>query len=242
MSLLKRIRQTGIRYSMAIAFNRIVPASLFRFRRFVIYRVAASKAVELARIRSGDLQPAIRWCRTTAEIAALEELTYFDSGTATGIVRGCQALIDGSLQGGIWAATEGFEESELGVLIQLDKKQAWLFAALVAKSARRSGLYRSILAFVLNDLESEGLDELYVAVNPDNIGSNRVHQQHACETVGTVFAIRLFRTALCFSSGRLQRDRLFTWNSHRQPIAISIGSPVAADSNSLTTQTDVDQS
>jgi hypothetical protein len=219
MNTLAKIKRTGWRYSFAIAFNRVVPAWLFRCRRYVIYELAANRRNDIKRNENVD----VRWCQGESEIQAVEALTWFQRSSISGNAAACQATIDGELAGGFWSATQCFEETELGVRYLLDPGQAWLFAALVNREHRRLGVYNEILRFVLADLEAQGLNQLLVAVNPDNIGSLHVHRQHADRTLGTVIAIRCFAITICFVSGDIKRDRSVSFNSSKSPIELSFG-------------------
>lgn len=221
MNLLKKNQQTGWRYSIAILFNRIVPARVFRMRRFVVYRIAVAEP-------SGD-QPiapnanasiSISRCVDEADIASVEQMTYFQRSCTTGDSIAYAAKLNDQPAAGMWAATECFDEHELGVRIDLDENQAWLFAALVPKQFRRRGIYSQLLNFTVADMAKQGYDDQLVAVNPDNIGSNRIHKSVSRETVGQVLAIRFWKTTCCWAWGNVSKDATIRWNSTKHPISI----------------------
>lgn len=224
MSLLRTLRRNGYFYSAAIVFNRLVPAWLFRCRWFVVYELDG-KLGDLRHGPTRDQAPdapqiEVRRCGDSTEYDDVEELTYFRRGTASGATTACRAEVEGRLAGGFWAAADAFDESELGLRIRLEPQQARLFAALVHRDFRRMGIHSRMLRFMLADLQSQGRTEAFVAVNPTNVGSNRVHAQHALATTGSVFVARLFCVAVCWTRGRIRCDRWHTWNATRKPMEI----------------------
>ncbi len=221
--MLQQIKQNGLTYTFAIAFNRIVPAWMLRCRRFDVYLLDANSFNFEA--RSAD-KVRVRWCESEQDFQTLENLTYFRRERSTGQLQGCLAEVNGQPAGGFWAATNQFDESELGIRIVLDSNQAWLFAAHVDKAFRRQGVYSRILAFIVSELAHQGRDQPLVAVNPHNIGSRKVHQHHALLSPGWVVAGRSLRTAGCITFGEIDRDRSFALNSSKAPIEIRIASGV----------------
>ena len=222
--MFQQVKQNGLIYSFAIAFNRIVPAWLFRYRRFIVYQLDANS---FANRSSENIR--VRWCETEADYLALEKLTFFCRGRSSGDLQGCLAEIDGQPAGGFWAATNQFDETELGIRILLDANQAWLFAAQVDKRFRRKGVYSQILAFIVPELAKQGKLQPLVAVNPHNVGSRKIHQQHALLSPGWVLAGRTLRASGCLTFGEISRDRFFAFDSVASPIKIRIASGVTID-------------
>ena len=220
MSLIDRVSNQGWIYSGAILFNRVVPKWLFRCRRYRVYRLAVQPALAADRLRQEGLE--IGWCESEEQLQAVERLTYFHREYSRGPARAVQAKVDGQLVGGFWAATEFFDEDDLGVRVTLDPQQAWLFAALVNRECRGRGVYSNILQFITSELAAEGLTDQLVAVNPDNKPSHRVHKKAARELAGTVFAVASFELVALFfrQSGHAEilGSRL---NSKNRPIEIS---------------------
>lgn len=224
MNILERIRRTGFRYSFAIAFNRVVPEWLFRCRRYVVYQLAT----QLAGDKRRNKDVVVRWCESESEIEAVEALTYFKRSASSPKTRVCQATIAGDLAGGFWQASERFDETELGVRHVLEPQQVWLFAAYVQREYRRKGVYNEILQFMLDGSGSQGSIQSLVAVNPDNVGSNRVLQLYAVRSPGTVVAIRLLSVTICFVFGEINQERWISFNSKKRPIELSV--PVVRES------------
>lgn len=253
MSLLKKINQQGWRYSFAIAFNRLMPLWLFRCRRFLIYELDANQLLALKQTsgptgRSSDTQPVnqsnetsetigssglsetresavlVSWCHSELEIEAVENLTFFGRAMSTGRCRAIQAKNKNDLVGGFWIGSDRFDESELGVRIELTAEQVWLFAAYVSRNFRGRGVYSEILTFVAQALSAENKapSQLLVAVNPDNLNSHRIHGKLARRTVGKVLAIRCMGWSWCWTSGGLARDRTWTRQAKKSPIQLKV--------------------
>lgn len=228
MNAFKKIKQTGLMYSIAILFNRIVPERLCRMRRFVIYRMAVAEASDDQPVGSNaDSSISMNRCDNEPEIAAVEQMTYFQRKYTSGNAIAYAAQVDDQLAAGMWAATECFDENELGVRIRLNENQAWLFAALVPKEFRRRGLYSKLLKFTIGDMAKHGYVDQLVSVNPDNLGSNRIHQRLSQETIGHVFAIRIWKTTCCWTRGQISKENTISWNSIKNPIGIRCGSSQA---------------
>lgn len=215
------IRSNGFLYSVAIAFNRLVPVAWFRCRAFVVYQMGVIP--EAAPRRGGtidDLSIRVRRCVTPIDHQEVEDLTHFSRPGSTGGLLACRAEVDGVLAGGYWSAKSHFDELALGVRLAFAPHQAWLFAALVRKEYRRMGIHTRMLRFLVAELMQQGTEEVFVAVNPTNVGSNRVHARYARQVVGRVFAARLFGVAVCFTRGGVRSDRWWTWDANRRPIEL----------------------
>lgn len=219
MSLINRISNKGWIYSGAILFNRIVPKWLFRCRRYCVYQLAIQPPWDADKERQEGGE--ISWCKSEEQLQAVENLTYFRREYSPGPVRAVQAIVDGRLVGGFWAATEFFDEDDLGVRVMLEPQQAWLFAALVSRDCRGRGVYSKILQFITSELAAKGLTEQIVAVNPNNKPSHRVHKKYARVFAGTVFAVRLLNCSICFSGKSVKQKSWFTFNGKTRPIEIS---------------------
>ncbi len=217
MTLIRDASQRGWRYTLAIIFNRAVPVWLFRCRRFVIYRLESLSSIE------PDSQIDLRWCKTEDEFIVAEQLTYFHrKDSKTGPARAVQAVVENEVQSAFWMAGDFVEESELGIRILLEPKQAWLFAAMVNKKMRGRGIYSKVLRFMISESNANGFDDLLVSVNPDNKPSNFVHRKYAKDCVGKVVAIRCLNWAWCFSTKRVAQNSRFTTNAKLRPIEFSI--------------------
>jgi hypothetical protein len=215
MSFFKNASKRGWRYTGAILFNRIVPEKLFRFRRYVVYRMK----IQEPRIES-DIE--IQWATSDEQRASAAKTSFIDQALFSNPLRAAIATIDNQCVGAFWVAAEHFDESELGVRVMLGPKQVWLFAAMVNKEKRGLGIYSQILQFVTSELGSEGIVDLLVAVNPVNKPSNHIHKKHSSETVGMVSAVRFLNWAACFPGKPITAKSNFTMNAKRNPVQIRI--------------------
>ena len=223
MNAVSKIKQLGWKYSFAMLFNRFVPQSLFRMRRFVIYRMQLPNQ-DAADSAHSTPAISIYRCESETEITGVEQTTYFRRSYSTGKTTAYGLKTEDQLAAGMWAATECFDEDELGVRIELSEQQTWLFAARVEKEFRRHGFYSQLLPFVMTDMAQQGFTDQLVSVNPDNLGSNRIHQRLSRETVGYVLAIRFSKMTCCWKWGMIGKDSTISWNSATKPIRIRLHS------------------
>ena len=215
MSILKKIRQFGFVYSLAIAFQRIVPVWLFRARYYVVLRLDTDYQPV---VRENPVQVQIE--TNEAKIQTVEKLTYFERASSAGTATACSARIDDRLVGGFWAAQQSFDESELGVRVKLAPEQCWLFAALVEKSARGFGSYSQLIKCISDEMAATGVNDQLVAVNPFNKPSYKVLHRFAGEPIARVLAIRFLNQAVCFRSGQVKSDKTFSMDCSDSPIVI----------------------
>lgn len=218
MKVVSTIREKGLRWCIAIIFDRYVPQWLLRVRRFNVYEMDPES---VAAIQSG--QASVRWSESEEETQRVEQFmgpqrSVVDVGAES--MRACYATLDGEIAGAFWAADTVFMESGLSIRYSLNEDQVWLFGAYVAKPFRRHGVYTSILKFILPELATSGKKSIFLAVNPDNVASRKVHEKHARRKLGTAVAVRFLNFALCTAGGSLSINRSFTWNHKTHPIVI----------------------
>ena len=199
--MLRKIRQTGLMYSIGIAINRIVPIWLFRFRIFTVYQID-SKTVLPQSDASNDDSVQVSLAQSEAEISAVVKLTWFQPGDMDADFQSAQAKIDGQLAGAVWAAGRGFDETDLGLRIELTPDQSWIFAALVDGQFRRRGVYSRVLGFMVNHLEQVQRGQQFLSINPTNIASVKAHERYIDSVLGNVVALRVLGVAFCLSTGK----------------------------------------
>lgn len=220
--MLKKLRQTGVMYSIGIAINRVVPRWLFRFRIFKIYQIDPSTVAAAA---SGSDASAVQvsLAQTDTDIAGVSTLTYFNPDNVDADLQSVQAKIDGQLAGAVWAAGRGFDETDLGLRIELSPNQSWIFAALVDQQFRRQGVYSRVFAFMVNHLVQTGGGQQFISINPYNIASVKAHEKYFDCVLGNVFALRVLGLAICLCRGqRLQSSSWISTNSKSKPILIQL--------------------
>lgn len=214
---MKTVFARGFLYSIGIVFNRVVPESIFRFRIFSVYELGPHAANSSTGSNISDVT--IRHCRTPAEFAEAMRLTHYNPGqplSADGKSAPLQAtvVIDSDVAvGGVWRSREFFDESELGLRVRLLPEQSWLFAAFISKSHRGQGLYQSLLADVLADVDQR----VYASINPTNKSSIAAHRTCIRRKVGTCVAVKIFSWSMCLAGGDLQVHR------RERPIELLIG-------------------
>ena len=220
--MLKKLRQTGVMYSIGIAINRVVPSWLFRFRIFRVYQIDPQTVLPQAEASDND-SIQVSLAQTDADISAVSTLTWFQPGNMDADFQSAQAKIDGQLAGAVWAAGRGFDETDLGLRIELTPDQSWIFAALVDEQFRRRGIYSRVFGFMVNHLEQAAIGEQLLCINPYNIASVKAHEKYFDSVLGNVVALRVLRLAFCLCSGqRLQRSSWISTNCKSKPILIHL--------------------
>ncbi|TWT50373.1 hypothetical protein Pla22_31150 [Rubripirellula amarantea] len=226
--MLGRIQARGWWYSIGIVVNRIVPAKLFRMRIFRVFEFRCPGEASAAALNSpsSDHQESItfRWCVDESEKAEAARLTHYQPDDTASEHRACLAYDGETAIGGVWIASGSFDESELGVRIHLNDDQVWLFAAFIAKSHRRRGIYRRLLEYVLttHSRDDLGLRPMVLAsINPTNKASIAAHQVYFASEVGTAWTVRVLSWTWCRANGRLHVDQT-VGNSARSPLTMTI--------------------
>ena len=217
------IREKGIRNLFGIAFNRVVPAWMFRVRRFNVYELCEQDHSDK---QNSHTNVDIGWCETEEEAKAVELITGPQRDVVfvgEAYMRACYIKVKGEFAGGLWVTSKHFVESGLGVAYELGPKQCWLFGASIEKQHRRKGLYSRLLHFVTGTMSGGG-NQLFAAVNPDNIGSRIVHEKFAKRKVGRIVAASSFGLAMCIARGDISVDRTIARNNRISPILIRFDS------------------
>ena len=173
--MLKQLRQVGLMYSIGIVINRVVPNWLFRFRVFTVYQIDTKTILPLTDVAADD-PVQVSLAETEADISEVSELTYFDPSSMEAQLQSVQARIDGQLAGAVWAARRGFDETDLGLRIELSSEQSWIFAALVDKQFRRRGVYSRVFGFLVNHIQQTSGDQQLLSINPTNVASVKAHE------------------------------------------------------------------
>ena len=203
--MFRRIHARGWWYSIGIIVNKIVPERLWRMR---IFRVFEFRAPDSPQEHMPDDAITFRWCETEAELAEAARLTFYQPDESSRGHRACLALEGDEAIGGVWIGENQFDESELGLRIDLADDQVWLFAAYVAKSHRRRGIYRRLLEFVLrSEASGERPKTVYASINPTNKASIAAHRVYVADVAGTSLAVRVLSWTWCCANGRLRVDQ-----------------------------------
>jgi ribosomal protein S18 acetylase RimI-like enzyme len=226
MSLIQKLKRRGILHSAEIAFNRIVPAWLFRFCKGQVFELDTRKLIEL--IGELDNSDFVINCVEQNSVARdeLRKLTWNEVPIETSSndfgysITKAQSSED--VLGGVWAGIESFHEANLGFQLQFHKKQSWIYCAYVTKNARGQSIYRRLLSFSINDLIEKGYKQVLVVVQPWNKASTYIHQKYATRKAGKITAIRLFSFCAVFTTGLIKKDRTMTVSPAANPIQLRI--------------------
>jgi len=218
MSVTDRFRLRSILYRIGGWFNRVVPAWLFRFRIFRLYRLEPL-ASDRSPAQARPLE--YRWCETDDEIALAQRLTYFhsDAQDHRERFRACLAHDGDELVGGVWQGTKYFDEEELGVRIRMESNQAWIFAAFVSTSHRGQRIYPRLLNHILSE---DPAVIHYASINTTNEASIAAHKHFVTASSGRCVVFRLLSFTCCWAGSGLRLSRHLTLDRKNRPIEITI--------------------
>lgn len=218
--MIHKIRSRGFFYSVGIVINRLVPEWLFRFRVFQVFELALDdsgnstqtqrRVDSETKLATSNASDAIRfrWCETEADLELAIRLTHFrplDEGGKRiadlgNKLRACLALDGDTPVGGVWISNGSFLERELGLVIELDPDECWLFAAYIEKSHRRRGIYARLLTFVMT---TDSKTKVFASINSYNKASIAAHRHMIARVLGTCWAGHLLGLSGCRSNGDL---------------------------------------
>lgn len=222
---LQKLRQRGLFFVFGIVFNRIVPGWLFRFRlNYVLQleRPSPSATESSANTIADDLTIE----RVTDQDAWQDVLrvTHVTLPTADSPRFAVRARVAQETVGGVWISRQQFDEPELGLRYRLADDQAWVFGAYVDRTQRNRGIYGRLLTEVMND-KTEGNQEserYFAAITVNNRSSLVAHRRFTQRSLGLCMTMRFLGIALCLTTGRIRRDRTWTFNSRKRPIELSL--------------------
>lgn len=219
---------------METVFNRLVPKWLFRFSvgdvfdlDFQLLQESSNRPLpsdySMACIEDDHARLALR--EFTWNSVPLES-TQDDFGYAVLKTSELDSPRDqaeaSSYVGGVWAGTGSFSEADLGFRIDLQPSQAWLYCAFVDKEARGGGLYKKLLGFVAEDLQSRDYQRLSVIIQPWNKASIHVHRSLSRRRVGRVCVVKLLGFAWVFCSGEISQTKRFTASIEGNPVILKV--------------------
>ncbi len=219
---LKRIRFLHL---IETAFNRIVPAWIFRF--------SVGHVLELDLDRLSDLDPEIPmdgWALKTVVEATLRNRLRQFTGNSVPVETTKDDLgfsvakqdEPAKLLGGVWVAGDSFGEVDLGFQIQLEPGQAWLYCAFVDKPARGLGVYKRLLSYVGHEVKKGGFQRLLVMVQPWNKASINAHRQFASALIGRIIVVRIFRFSFVFRTGAISKKATLTTQQQANPVLLTM--------------------
>ncbi|MEM6978082.1 MAG: hypothetical protein AAF539_00360 [Planctomycetota bacterium] len=205
---MRSVLNRGILYTLAIVFNRLVPAS--------ICRVFFVRVVELGPKHDNVIDDRVEKAISSAQRQSLAEVTL-QSSSDLEVNRVGWAILGGSsdeatasekLIGGCWVAeTEAFEP-DMGLRWVLPDGGHWLSSARLDPSHRGHGCYGRLLDHTLNHYRGQ---PVFACINPINRRSIAAHASRVRGVVGNVIAVRVFRRTWAWTRGAIQpRRRTYT--------------------------------
>ncbi|MGB7347128.1 MAG: GNAT family N-acetyltransferase [Pirellulaceae bacterium] len=232
MKRLSAVRSRGLLYSLGIVFNRLIPAAVFRFRVFQILELDTELAIQPVSGLDDQIITIVR-CQTPAEVESAEQLTFATieaRDPSSEFQTAWIARMDDINCGGVWTTEKSFDETELGVRIELPVEGIWIYAAYIDKAFRRKGIYRRLLGGVISQLRSANAlmqDEpnhiacrFFVSINPWNKPSMAAHSELVKRTIGTCYVARFFGAAIAFSSGHIKVHPRLKFSVQSDPIRV----------------------
>lgn len=227
--MLKKIQQRGFLYLVGMAFNRVVPPWLVRYRVFDVFELQISQT-ERESVASHDNRPEAKAAITLAAGGTVDQMKEIQAISEYVIPAGeedrrsaYRACVDDKLAGVVWFATESFQESDLGVRIALQPDQVWLFAAQVSPWFRNQGIYSRLVRFAMHDQTQSGNRAVFAAINPHNRVSMKAHRKLMRRTVGRVRVLRILNAVVCSSRGSgICVKPCCSSNASGRPLAIAL--------------------
>jgi ribosomal protein S18 acetylase RimI-like enzyme len=226
MSLFGKIRERGVLHTIEIAFNRLVPAWVFRFSTGQVFELDPQKLMEtFTELDNADF---VMTCveQDSAVRDQLRSLTWNSvpiETSANDFGYSIASVSDPSnVLGGVWAGIGSFQEADLGFQLQFDTQQSWIYCAYVKPEAQGRGVYKRVLAFSAKDLIEKDYQRIYVIIQPWNKASTYIHSKYAKAKVGTISAFRVFSFCAVFSTGVVEKDRTLTRSPLANPVQLHI--------------------
>lgn len=184
-----KLSELGLRYAAELALQRVIPGSLARFSRTILFGISTQEA------GAPQPEPEHRW----ATIQDLELLTQF--GHSREVLqarlrqgaRPCVMERDGELVAYIWFMAASFEDPELRMRFRMPDRAIWLFDAMVATSRRGQGIYPALLRAASADLAADGIERIWIASDARNRNSVRALESVGARASRLIVAHRILR-------------------------------------------------
>ncbi len=206
---LKKVKAQGFIRTFELLFNRVVPASIFRYSKGDIYEFDMDA---LANLDNGadESEFEVRCVTSEAERQQLRKVTWStvpiettkdDIGFAV-FRSGTNEIV-----GGVWGGVNNFLEESLAIQFEFQPEQAWLYCAFVDKSVRGTGVYKKLISSAIRELRARGFQQTLGIVQPWNKISRRMHEKHSQRVCGRMSAMRLFSKVWVWHQGGLSVDK-----------------------------------
>ena len=211
MGIVNRIGKLGFVFERA--FERIVPAWIFRFCSLAVYQIDFDKLAD------GQFSSAvIKTCNSAQDRQQLKEITRASGDPKDTI--GFVATLDDEVAGGLWISLGDYRDDDLGLSFLLGNEEAWIYSARVDEHHRRRGVYSHLLAASAQSRKNEGHAAPFIGVSKLNRGSQKAIQ-YLGTPVGEVLTIRLGSMVWARTKGDLNQRQNLTLRCTHRPIQLS---------------------
>lgn len=221
MKVFEKIRQEGLLYALAIAFNRIVPGWLFTFTVMDVLEMDPAKIKNSKR----GYRPGLSQLITQDSRESLQDLSYstsVDCARKYPLAYGLTNQDSGELIGGLWIGVQQHFEETFGFLFNLPQSAGWLFAATLKQEHRGKGHYGDLLTYGLREAIKDGVDPIFLAVSPVYRPAVEAHSKFSKRKVGRVFGFKFLSWGLVKATDDLKVEQKFTFNCLKRPNRIRV--------------------
>ena len=223
MEFVNKIKTLGFGYIFERAFERIVPAWIFRFCSLMVYQLDTDKL--------SDVSPStatLRVCDNAQELEQLKGITGASGDTKDTI--GFIATLDEEVAGGLLIALGDYWDHDLGLSFLIGKNGAWIHSARVDEAYRRQGIYSHLMTEAAQSRKDAGHAAPLIGVSKLNRGSRKAIQRFGTP-VGQALVIRLGSMVWARTKGGLKQSQNLTLQCTRRPLQIEVSRPVETTEN-----------
>jgi GNAT superfamily N-acetyltransferase len=210
-------------FALAKTCVQALPESLLRIRPYGVFEISLRRQVGDPPAQLTNSSRRIAWVDSRTALHRLGDLVSQPNAALwDGDQCRAAAVWQNDTPVGIaWIVKDSFDEPELGVRVQLDSDEVWLFAAVVLRPWRRKGIYADLLKFLQDELARAGMQRIVCGISVGNSASLAAHQQAGAQQLGHIFAARILGIACCRTGGAVKRtcSRALAW---RHPIEVTL--------------------
>lgn len=214
MGIVKQIKTLGLGFAFERAFERIVPAWLFRCCSVAVYQIESNYSSD------GPLSNAVvTICDNAQDLEDLKEVTGADGNEKETI--GFVAKIDGKVVGGLWVALGDYLDGSICLSSLLGQEGTWIYSARVDAAHRRQGIYSHLMEESARLRKIAGHSAPFICVSKLNRASHKAIQRFGTP-FGEVFVIRVGPIAWARATGHLNLNPNLTLQGNRRPLQLNL--------------------
>lgn len=187
LKVLARIKTRGVREVLGLALGRVKEAIASQNRLVILERACGPDAGEAAglQVRRATRADGPAYARDIGTDSAATFATRLSPATR------CYLALDGAaIVHATWCTTTGAWTRELHAYLVPPHGDAYVYESFTGPSVRGRGVYPAVLRAIAADLEREGLEKVWVAVEADNTGSLKAVTKGGFEEVGSIVFTR----------------------------------------------------